>query len=145
MYETQDFNVSNVFSRKQIATESPKTTIFGKQIYFLKGVHTSLKEELFELWNSTEIPPKPDGYTLTLIALVLLKNLNRNIVRNLSCSYLCTSNTISNKHRQMHPYIIKSPLYVTPTCFSHQRAILRGYNQYTPAAKSTKCFTRCKI
>jgi len=31
--------------------------------------------------------------------------------RNLCCSYLFISNTISSKHLQVHSYIIKPPLY----------------------------------
>jgi len=35
----------------------------------------------------------------------------KNVIISLSSSYQCTSITVSNKHRQMHPYIITSPLY----------------------------------
>jgi len=56
---------------------------------------------------------------------------------------------ISNKCRQMHPYITKNTILLTPQCtptrFNSQKVILREYNWYMFTAWSTKWVTRRKF
>ena len=59
----------------------------------------------------------------------------------LSCSHTSTNFTISHR-KPSNAHIINT---VTPTCFSPQRTIFKGYVGYIPTARSTKWVTRCKI